>query len=308
MSELSLAYPGGRDSKNLMDVCPLLYTNSTMWSLPPQPNTWIAHFWDLRDRRADGWFLMDSVWPTVAVSLAYYVFVRYVGPSFMKNRAPFELKSVMLVYNLAQTIINSWIFYRGVRLWSNYNFTCQPVDYSDSTIGIEALDMTYYYYLSKYPDLLDSIFFVLRKKFDHLSTLHVVHHGGLPLPVWFAARFAGGGHITFCGLLNAGVHVPMYVYYFLAALGPNMQPYLWWKRYLTKLQMMQFVVFFLHALQPLFIECDVPKAYCWLIICHGVLYFVLFANFYMQTYFFKKKDGMDKRNLKVRSDNHRKMG
>ena len=28
----------------------------------------------------------------------------------------------------------------------------------------------------------------------------------------------------------------MYTYYGLAALGPSIQPYLWWKKYLTKLQ------------------------------------------------------------------------
>lgn len=29
----------------------------------------------------------------------------------------------------------------------------------------------------------------------------------------------------------------MYLYYGLAALGPHMQQYLWWKRYLTSLQL-----------------------------------------------------------------------
>ena len=51
----------------------------------------------------------------------------------------------------------------------------------------------------------------------------------------------------------------MYSYYFLSALGPSLQPYLGWKHLLTKLQMVQFLVFILHAIQPLFIECDYPK-------------------------------------------------
>ena len=70
-------------------------------------------------------------------------------------------------------------------------------------------------------------------------------------------QFVGGGHTTFCGFLNCFVHVVMYSYYFLAA--PWIQPYLWWKRYITKLQMMQFIIFIVHALQPLFIECSYPK-------------------------------------------------
>lgn len=41
----------------------------------------------------------------------------------------------------------------------------------------------------------------------------------------------------FIGLLNTFVHIVMYSYYGLAALGPHMQKYLWWKRYLTSLQL-----------------------------------------------------------------------
>ena len=88
----------------------------------------------------------------------------------------------------------------------------------------------------------------------------------------------------FCGFLNMGIHTIMYFYYFLAALGPQVQKYLWWKKYLTKLQMVQFVVFIVHALQPLFIDCGYPKVYAWIIMAHGVLFFVLFAQFYVQAY------------------------
>ena len=36
---------------------------------------------------------------------------------------------------------------------------------------------------------------------------------------------------------NSFVHVIMYAYYGLSAIGPQMRPYLWWKRYITKLQL-----------------------------------------------------------------------
>ena len=81
------------------------------------------------------------------------------------------------------------------------------------------------------------------------------------------------------------------------------------RRYLTRLQMAQFVIFFAHAMQPLFIECDYPKVplvifmimiwqdsstnffqiYCWIILGHGVLYFCLFSNFYSKSYLSKKR-------------------
>lgn len=38
-------------------------------------------------------------------------------------------------------------------------------------------------------------------------------------------------------MLNTFVHIIMYLYYLLAALGPRFQKYIWWKKYLTVLQM-----------------------------------------------------------------------
>lgn len=111
--------------------------------------------------------------------------------------------------------------------------------------------------------ILLQFFFVLRKKYDQVTTLHVIHHGIMPLSVWFGVKFTPGettpvmnkwaiffrffffqlcylllgGHSTFFGLLNTFVHIIMYAYYMAAAFGPQMQKYLWWKKYLTALQM-----------------------------------------------------------------------
>ena len=41
----------------------------------------------------------------------------------------------------------------------------------------------------------------------------------------------------FAVMANSFIHVVMYTYYMLAAVGPHMQPYLWWKKHLTKLQL-----------------------------------------------------------------------
>lgn len=48
----------------------------------------------------------------------------------------------------------------------------------------------------------------------------------------FAAFF--GAH------MNAAIHVLMYLYYGLASCGPKIQKYLWWKKYLTIIQMVRF--------------------------------------------------------------------
>jgi len=60
----------------------------------------------------------------------------------------------------------------------------------------------------------------------------------------------------FVGMVNSFIHTLMYVYYGLAAIGPSMQKYLWWKRYMTKLQL----VSHLHILQVFtMLASDSPK-------------------------------------------------
>lgn len=81
----------------------------------------------------------------------------------------------------------------------------------------------------------------------------------------------------------------MYVYYFLAALGPQYQKLLWWKKHLTTLQIIQFVGIATHSFQLLFIDCKYPKAFVWWIGCHGLFFLVLFCKFYRVTYLANKE-------------------
>jgi len=59
----------------------------------------------------------------------------------------------------------------------------------------------------------------------------------MPFSVWMGVKFAPGGHSTFFALLNTFVHIVMYFYYMVAAMGPQFQKYIWWKKYLTTMQM-----------------------------------------------------------------------
>ena len=48
--------------------------------------------------------------------------------------------------------------------------------------------MAWVFYVSKFIDMFDSFFFVLKKKFSHLSFLHVFHHGIMPFECWWGTR------------------------------------------------------------------------------------------------------------------------
>lgn len=205
----------------------------------------------------------------------------------MQNRPAFQLRGVMMVYNLFQIFFNSWLFYELGRygwLSGSYSYVCQPVDYSDNEAALRMLRAGYLFFISKFVDLLDTIFFVLRKKSNQITMLHVIHHGLLPVSIWPGVLFTCGGQASFFAFLNTLVHVVMYFYYFVAALGPSFQKYLGWKKYLTTFQIMQFVVASIHCFQLIFVECNFPIAFCWWIGGHELVFLFLFLNFYKQSY------------------------
>lgn len=243
------------------------------------------------DPRVDGWLLMSSPVPTLAICLFYVYFSKFLGPKLMENRKPFNLRDVLIVYNFIQTIFSAWIFYEYLMSgwWGSYSFRCQPVDYSSNPMALRMANICWWYYFSKFTEFVDTLFFILRKKFSHVSTLHVIHHGCMPFSVWMGVKFAAGGHSTFFALLNSFVHVIMYFYYMLAAMGPKYQKYIWWKKYLTTFQMVQFVCIFTHQFQLLFTECDYPKGFMVWIGFHGVMFLFLFSDFYKVKYTSSKK-------------------
>ncbi|CAH0388611.1 unnamed protein product [Bemisia tabaci] len=239
------------------------------------------------DPRTSNWFLMSSPVPTFLVCISYVYLVKVLGPRLMANRKPMQLRKLLIAYNLFQVVFSSWLFYELAAsgwLTGDYNLRCQPVDYSDSPRTLRMVRVCWWYYFSKFTEFFDTIFFVLRKKTRHVSLLHVIHHGVMPMSVWFGVKFTPGGHSTFFGLLNTFVHIIMYAYYLLAALGPQVQKYLWWKKYLTFIQMVQFVLIMVHAFQLFFTDCNYPRAFAWWIGLHAVMFFFLFKGFYKQQY------------------------
>lgn len=94
----------------------------------------------------------------------------------------------------------------------------------------------YCYLLAKVSELLDTIFFILRKKNNQVTFLHVYHHAVMVFVTWTALKYEPTFALVFMGMLNSFVHIVMYTYYGLSAY-PNLVKYLWWKKYITKLQL-----------------------------------------------------------------------
>jgi hypothetical protein len=92
-------------------------------------------------------------------------------------------------------------------------------------------------------------------------------------------------------MINSFVHVIMYSYYFMSAFGPGVQKYLWWKRYLTQLQLVQFLLIIVHLINGMMqTDCAFPYVFNWYVIVYCVTLIALFTNFYIETYSHQRRD------------------
>ncbi|KAL8203841.1 UNVERIFIED_CONTAM: Elongation of very long chain fatty acids protein 7 [Gekko kuhli] len=110
----------------------------------------------------------------------------------MENRKPFELRQLMVVYNFGVVALSVYLTYEFLMSgWATgYSFRCDIVDYSLSPMALRMVRVCWLYYFSKFIELLDTVFFVLRKKNGQVTFLHVFHHSIMPWTWWFGVKFA----------------------------------------------------------------------------------------------------------------------
>ncbi|KAK0727155.1 GNS1/SUR4 family protein [Lasiosphaeria miniovina] len=173
-----------------------------------------------------------------AMFITLYYAMIISGKEWMRHRKPFKLHGPFLVHNFFLSALSAFLL-------ALYVEQLLPTLYNKGTYyaiceaggGWTKPLVTLYYlnYLTKYVELLDTAFLILKKK--PLTFLHCYHHGATALLCY--SQLVGSTAVSWVPItLNLTVHVVMYAYYFLAARGIRV----WWKEWVTRLQIAQFVI------------------------------------------------------------------
>lgn len=74
-------------------------------------------YWnDVQDQRTKHYPLVDIQPLTMALIMyAYYALVTKIGPNYMRNRKPMEIRNIMFAYNVLMVGVNAFFFYEAVR-------------------------------------------------------------------------------------------------------------------------------------------------------------------------------------------------
>lgn len=263
-------------------------------------------FLEEMDRGLETGVLLRSPMPILGFTVGYVLFVCFIGPFMMRNREPFQLKSLIRFYNLLMVFLAGILFLRLYDAMGSLGamVDCKKVFNVRDESGTKVYQMANFILSVRLSEYLDTIFFTLRKKPNQITFLHVFHHAFVPMYAYWVLRTAPLRFNVYILLINSLVHVLMYFYYYLATFQQSRDPsnkgkekkpgfvmlivqkLLMFKKYMTQLQILQFVTLGLYAIwaavQPN--QCGVPWTY---IIANFLLAFgflSMFLHFYLKMY------------------------
>lgn len=250
--------------------------------------------------------------PTPPVSLvlttsAAYLVLVLGGREAMKRRAPFKPRGLLALHNALLGVFSFASFAAcGAVLARNGLGLRRTLCDEDRRLFVGGAKWLVFAFLcSKAYELLDTAFLVLQK--SRLRFLHVYHHAITLVLSWrfYADEYSVG---FVCAWLNMLVHSPMYLYYFHAARGGSF----WWKRYLTSLQIAQFVSCM--ALMAVDVVGRVAWNACprgrplsvqslaWAVFCY-ISFFVLFVQLYRENYLQQQKQKKQQQQQEEKKEN-----
>lgn len=234
----------------------------------PAMRDWGTVLWYQQDpANSAGFARAGGPWADVRASSAILVSIMYLSVVFMgvrvmESRPPVKKRifEYMFIYNLTQVMLNASLSFTLWREASHLGYLRQlwgnPLDTSPT--GHRLGMLLWFQYHCRQLELLDTIFVILRKKFHHMSFLHIllrlVHMWG-----WFVVcRYACGGDSYFPAAVNATCQVIVYLYYTVSMIYERGVP-LVRKARVTEVQVAQFVLCGVHACFVLYCG-NLPRA------------------------------------------------
>ncbi len=191
---------------------------------------------------------------------------------------PVALHYASIMHNSALIVFSAWtavslstILYKyGIVYQSNYYF--QHRDFAQ---------IIYYFYLSKYYELIDTFFIYLKGK--EPTILQKYHHIGAII-TWHITYTNQIDSIWIASLVNSIVHTIMYSYYLATLVKMNIVRQL--RVYITSLQLVQFVIVMPYSAIKYYPPNETVFKYnlnlfCY---CYVIGLIILFGDFYYKSY------------------------
>lgn len=112
----------------------------------------------------------------------------------MQHRKPFHLKEYMVVYNISQLfacayVIKTILEDKEAPLTEFFSRCQTGQGFRHAT---DLYKFSYFLYILKVSEMSETVVFVLRKKWNQISFLHVFHHAAMVLLIFLGGHSGSG--------------------------------------------------------------------------------------------------------------------
>lgn len=220
----------------------------------------------------------DYAWIPWLIVFCYFILLK-LGTYYMSHRQiAFKLRGVAMIWNGMLAVFSMLGFYFTLPITLEAFMYAPKIGLCSSYYELEKAEpWITLFMLSKIPELLDTVFLILRKK--NPSFLHVFHHSSVLIYSWTAYSLYSPLGLYFTAM-NYGVHALMYSYYFLTEY---YQSPLTWGIMVTYIQIIQMIIGTLLTCVAFYLQCESTLSLCAAFILYAT-YFKLFLNFLFEKY------------------------
>ncbi|GFS32880.1 elongation of very long chain fatty acids protein 6 [Nephila pilipes] len=230
---------------------------------------------------------LNEHWHHAFYYAGLYLLIIFGVKKYMKNRPQLELRKLLVTWNILLATFSILAFIRTVpefiHVLQKFGLTYSACN-SSYLFGKDTAFWAWMYSYAKVPELLDTLFIVLRKQ--PLIFLHWYHHITVLLFTWYA-------HVNHVAVgrwylaMNSFVHSLMYTYFALRCL--RIKTPRIFALTITFLQILQMILgFYVTYLSYVTVHKGEPCHQKANVAIYGLLiygsYFVLFARFFYYSY------------------------
>jgi len=216
-----------------------------------------------------------------AALLALYVLGKFV---FGKM----ELRAFSAVHNLCMVVVSLYMLILTVATaLADHDSVINNPPVKAYTPMVTAI---WVFMISKPMEFVDTFIMMLKHNYRQVTFLHVYHHSSILVVTYLMMLTGGGGDTYVSEILNSGVHVVMYAYYFGTGVfpkGSGVRGVLEAGKFMiTKGQLTQFAINFMHATYMTFLLSAETRRYpvfpMAVLAVYMVTMLILFTNFLLK--------------------------
>lgn len=221
----------------------------------------------------------------------YLIVVYLILPKFMQNRQPFNINAIIRCYNVFQIFACYYFIMKFRQYGLKFSRTWQCFNsFDDHEHDLKEIDeVVWWFTMLRTLEFIETVFFILRKRFDQVSFLHVYHHIGTVVCFYLFTKHNGGIMGIYFGAINSCIHIIMYGYYLMSSFDQFRKISNLIKPFLTAIQITQLALLVGQSISALRPSCNVPK---FLFIIQGlnVAYLIfMFGQFFVKSFLKKQK-------------------